>query len=214
MKLIPLCEPVISGNEWKYVKECLDTGWVSSTGKYVDLFEQKICELTGSKYAVACINGTSALHISMIVSGVEEGDEVLVPTLTFIAPVNAIRYVGAFPVFMDCEKMFFNLDIEKLASFCKDECKFDGEILINKKSGRKIKAIIPVHIFGNPCNMNDLMIIASKYNLKIIEDATESLGSKYFEKYTGTMGDLGCFSFNGNKIITTGGGGMVVTNNK
>ncbi len=210
---IPLSIPVITGNEWKYVKECLDTGWVSSKGKYVDLFEERVCEYTGAKYAVACINGTSALHISLLLAGVETGDEVLVPTLTFIAPVNVIRYLNAIPVFFDCEKSFFNIDVDKLENFCEEECEFDGEILINKKSNRKVKAVIPVHIFGNPCNMNKLHHIAFKYNLKVIEDATESFGSRYGNKFTGTIGDFGCFSFNGNKIITTGGGGMIVTDN-
>jgi perosamine synthetase len=213
MDFILLHEPVINGNEWNYVKECLDTGWVSSAGKYVDLFEEKICEYTGAKHAVACVNGTSALHISLLLAGVESGDEVLVPTLTFIAPINTVRYLNAYPVFMDCEKSFFNVDVDKVIQFCEEECEFDGKFLINKKTNRKVKAVIPVHVFGNPCEMNKLIELSAKYNLKIIEDATESLGSKYKEKFTGTLGDLGCYSFNGNKIITTGGGGMIVTNN-
>lgn len=211
---ILLSVPEISGNEWKYIKECLDTNWVSSAGKYVDKFEKEICNFTNAKYAVACINGTAALHISLLVAGVEKGDEVIVPTLTFISPVNTINYVGAHPVFIDSESEFFNIDVQKIEDFCINECHFDGLKLINKNSGRTVKAIIPVHIFGNPCEMDALLDLAKKYNLKIIEDATESLGSKYKTKHTGTIGDIGCYSFNGNKIITTGGGGVIVTDNK
>jgi perosamine synthetase len=211
---ILLSIPEISGNEWKYVKECFDTNWVSSAGKYVDKFEENIKKLTGSKFAIACINGTAALHISLILSDVGQNDEVIVPTLTFISPINVVKYVGAYPVFMDCDEKFFNLDVNKLEKFIKNECNFDGNFLINKKTNRKIKAIIPIHIFGNPCEMDKLLEIGKKYNLKIIEDATESLGSKYKNKYTGTIGDFGCYSFNGNKIITTGGGGILVTNDE
>lgn len=211
---ILLSVPEISGNEWKYIKECLDTNWVSSAGKYVDRFEKEICNLTGAKYAVACINGTAALHISLLVAGIEKNDEVIIPTLTFISPVNTINYAGAHPVFIDSESEFFNIDVQKINEFCTKECSFDGTRLINKKSGRVVKAIIPVHIFGNPCEMEALLDLAEKYNLKIIEDATESLGSKYKNQYTGVIGDIGCYSFNGNKIITTGGGGIIVTNNK
>lgn len=200
--MIPLSEPYIKGNEWKYVKDCLDSGWVSSAGKYVDLFEQKIAEYVGSKYAVAIVNGTSALHISLLLAGVGEGDQVLVPTLTFIAPVNAVKYCGAEPVFMDCDD-HLNLDVEKAGQFLKAEGR-----------GKKVKAVIPVHIFGHPVDMEPLMRLAEKYGLKVIEDATESLGSKYQGKKTGAIGDLGCLSFNGNKIITTGGAGMILTNDK
>lgn len=214
IKPILLSAPEVSGNEWKYIKECLDTNWVSSAGKYVNKYEEEIKNYTGAKYAIACINGTAALHICLILSGVGPNDEVIVPTLTFIAPVNTVRYVGAEPVFMDCDPDYFNIDPVKLNKFITNECDFDGINLINKKTKRKIKAIIPVHIFGNPCEMDSILKIGRKYNLKIIEDATESLGSKYENKYTGTMGEFGCYSFNGNKIITSGGGGMIVTNDK
>lgn len=216
--MIPLSVPEISGNEWKYVKECLDTGWVSSVGSFVDRFEEAICQYTGAKYAVACVNGTAALHISLILAGVESGDEVLVPTLTFIAPVNAIRYVGAYPVFFDCDE-YYNLDVEKLASFLERETYArDGQIF-NKTSHRPIKAILPVHVFGNAARMLEIMDLAEKYGLKVIEDATESLGTVYWKgtlagKHCGTIGHLGCLSFNGNKIITTGGGGMILTNDE
>ncbi|HBW21935.1 MAG: aminotransferase DegT [Elusimicrobia bacterium GWA2_56_46] len=215
---IPLSVPCIEGNAWKYVKECLDTGWVSSAGKYVEIFEQKICGYTKAKYAVAVSNGTVGLYISLKLSGVEPGDEVLVPTLTFIAPVNAIRYLGAEPVFMDCDD-FMNLDPVNMAEFVQSGCRLTKRGLINKKTGRRVKAILPVHIFGNPCDMQAIMGLARKYGLKVIEDATESLGSSYTSgvyenKFTGTIGDLGVYSFNGNKIVTTGSGGMIVTNDK
>ena len=217
-KFIPLSVPSIQGNEWKYVKECLDAEWVSSKGSYVSRFEADLTQYAGVKHAVACSNGTSALHISLILSEVEEHDEVIVPTVTFIAPVNTVRYVRATPIFMDCDDCL-NIDVDKLTEFCDEECDFTGKELINKKSGATIKAIIPVHVFGNPVNIAPLMDLAYKYNLKVIEDAAESLGSyyiggKYNNKKTGTIGDFGCYSFNGNKIITTGGGGMIVTNNQ
>lgn len=213
--IMPLSEPEISGNEWKYIKECLDTGWVSSVGKYVTRFEEMMADYVGADYAVATVNGTSALHISLIAAGVQPGDEVIVPALTFIAPVNAVRYCGAYPVFMDCDPETLCMDILKVIDFIDSECELhkDG-YTYNKNSGRRIVAIIPVHIFGHPVDMNALLNICEKGNIAIIEDATESLGSQYKGIKTGSMGKAGCFSFNGNKIITTGGGGMVVTNDK
>jgi len=215
---IPLSEPNITGNAWKYVKECLDTGWVSSAGAYVETFEKKLCGFTGAKYAVAVVNGTSGLQVALQLSGVEAGDEVIVPTLTFIAPVNAVRYLGAEPVFMDCDS-FMNLDSVKLGEFLKTSCRKSAKGTVNRKTGRLIKAILPVHVFGNPCDMVAIMSIARKYGLKVIEDATESLGSyytagKYKGRHTGTIGDFGVYSFNGNKIVTTGSGGMLVTADK
>ena len=215
---IPLSEPNITGNAWKYVKECLDTGWVSSAGAYVETFEKKLCAFTGAKYAVAVVNGTSGLQIALQLSGVEAGDEVIVPTLTFIAPVNAVRYLGADPVFMDCDN-FMNLDPVKLGEFLKTACRKTVKGTVNRKTGRLIKAILPVHVFGNPCDMVAIMSLARKYGLKVIEDATESLGSyytagKYKGRHTGTIGDFGVYSFNGNKIVTTGSGGMLVTADK
>jgi aminotransferase in exopolysaccharide biosynthesis len=213
--MIPLSEPVFGGNEWKYVKECLDTGWVSSVGKFVDQFEEAICRYTGARFAVATVNGTAALHIALLVAGVKPGDEVIVPTITFIAPVNAVRYVGAFPVFMDCDA-YFNLDVEKVREFLETETVLNNGKCYNRKTGRRIAAIIPVHVFGNPVDLEPLLAVCQDRNIRIIEDATESLGTRYSQgrlkgKHTGTVGDLGCFSFNGNKIITTGGGGMIVT---
>lgn len=217
-EMIPLSVPSIQGNEWKYIKECLDTEWVSSVGKYVNKFESDICAFTGVKYAVACVNGTAGLQMALQIVGVEMGDEVIVSTLTFIAPVNTIRYVGAEPVFMDCDR-YYNVDIEKTIQFIKQETFFRNGITINKKTKRRISAIIPVHVFGNPCDLEELINICNERNIKVVEDATESLGSYYTKglykyKHTGTIGDIGIYSFNGNKIITTGGGGMVVTHNK
>lgn len=212
--IVPLSIPYLNGNEWLYVQECLDSGWVSSAGKFVDRFEQAICAYAGAKYAIACVNGTAGLQVALRLAGVKAGNEVIVPTLTFIAPVNAVKYLNAEPVFMDCDD-FMNLDAEKLEGFCAQECSLTSQGLRNKKSKRIIKAVIPVHIFGNPCDMPQIMRIAKKYQLKVIEDATESLGS-YFSKgryhgcHTGAIGDLGVYSFNGNKIITTGGGGMIL----
>ena len=216
--MIPLSVPSIQGNEWKYIKDCLDTEWVSSAGKYVDLFEQKIAEYTGAKYAIACVNGTAALHISLLLAGVEPGSEVIVPTLTFISPVNVIRYCTAYPVFMDADD-FYNIDIEKTVQFIKEETIFKDGFTYNRKTNRKISAIIPVHIFGNAVDMEKLVPICKERNIKIIEDATESLGTVYTKgkfsgRHTGTIGELGCLSFNGNKIITTGGGGMIITDNE
>lgn len=210
---IPLSEPCISGNEWKYIKDCLDTGWVSSVGSYVTRFEEMIANYVGAKYAVATANGTSALHISLIACGVQPNDEVIVLTLTFIAPVNVIRYCGAYPVFIDCDIDTLCINVQKISDFISNECEQhrDG-YAYNKKTNRKIKAIIPVHIFGHPVDMDDFIKICIACNIDMIEDATESLGSEYKGQKTGSFGKTGCFSFNGNKIITTGGGGMIVTN--
>ena len=220
-KEIVLSEPNICGNEWHYVKECLDSGWVSSAGKYVDLFGKKIEKYTGTKYAVACVNGTSALQVSLFLAGVREGDEVIVPTLTFIAPVNAIAYNGATPVFTDCDD-FYNMDIEKTIDFIQKETKFvsgTSQHTINRKTGNRISAIIPVHVWGNAAKLDDLIPICQERNITVVEDASESLGTyfsdgKFKGKHMGTIAKLGCLSFNGNKIITTGGGGMILTNDK
>lgn len=217
-RFIPLSVPVIQGNEWKYVKECLDTGWVSSAGSDVDKFEQEIANYTGATYAVACINGTAALHIALMLVGVEPDDEVIVPTVTFIAPVNAVKYMHAEPIFMDCDD-FYNIDAEKTKDFIKKATVFRNGASYNKKTGRKISAIIPVHVFGNAVYLDDLVEICQERNIRIIEDAAESLGTRYIggrydSKHTGTIGDIGCLSFNGNKIITAGGGGMILTHNK
>lgn len=212
--VIPLCVPQIEGNEWRYVKECLDSKWVSSVGPFVDSFETMVANYVGADFGIATCNGTAALHIALLTAGVQPDDEVLVPTLTFVAPVNAIRYVGAWPVFIDAEPQYMQLDACKLADFIAKECRWkDGE-LINKSTGRCVRAVLPVHILGHPCDMDPILEIARKYRLVVIEDASESLGARYKGRMVGGMGDLACFSFNGNKLITTGGGGMIVTRNE
>jgi perosamine synthetase len=216
--MIPLSIPQIAGNEWKYIKDCLDTNWISSAGKYVDIFEQKIADYTGAKYAIACVNGTSALHISLKLAGVTAGDEVIAPTLTFIAPINAIAYNGATPIFMDADE-FYNIDTKKTIQFIREKTEFRDGFTFNKLTGRRISAIVPVHIWGNAVWLDDLVGICADRNIAIVEDASESLGSRYTDgrfagKHTGTIGKFGCISFNGNKIITTGGGGMILTDDE
>jgi len=212
---ILLSAPSLSGNEWQYIKECLDTEWVSSAGKYVDLFEEKIAKYTGVKHAVACVNGTSALQVSLRLVGVKPGDEVIVPTLTFIAPINAVAYNGAEPVFMDADQ-YYNIDSEKTIQFIKEETFFKDGYSYSRKSGKRITAILPVHVWGNAVWFDELVGLCNERNIVIVEDASESLGTVYSNgkfkgKQTGTIGKLGCLSFNGNKIITTGGGGMILT---
>lgn len=210
--VIPLIVPEIRGNEWKYVKECLDTNWVSSVGSYVDRFEKMVAERAGTKYAVATVNGTAALHIALMLAGVQEDDEVVVSSLTFIAPANAIRYVGAWPVFIDAEPKYWQINPGGVVDFL-EGCHWDGKVLRNRHTGRRVKAILPVHILGHPADLDPIMAVAAKYSLSVLEDATEGLGALYRGKSLGGVGHAGCFSFNGNKIITTGGGGMLVTNN-
>jgi len=211
--VVPLCVPEIRGNEWKYLKECLDSNWVSSVGVFVDRFERMVADHVGAKYGVATVNGTAALHVALLVAGVRPDDEVLVPTLAFIAPANAIRYIGAWPVFMDAERDYWQMDPQKAVDFLEHECEWSGGALYDKTTERRVKAILPVHILGHPCDMDPIIEMARKYELRVIEDATESLGAKYKGRMVGRLGDIACFSFNGNKIITTGGGGMIVTDN-
>jgi perosamine synthetase len=210
---IPLIVPEIRGNEWKYIKECLDTNWVSSAGSYVDRFEKMVAERAGTKYAVATVNGTAALHIALMLAGVEADDEVVVSSLTFIAPVNTIRYVGAWPAFIDAEPKYWQIDPAGVVDFLDNGCRWDGESLRNRKTGRRVRAILPVHILGHPVDLDPILEVAVKYALPVIEDATEGLAARYRGKNLGSLGHVGCFSFNGNKIITTGGGGMLVTDN-
>ena len=211
---ILLSYPYLHGNEKKYVVDCLDSEWISSSGKYVRDFEDAFAAYTKGSGAVACVNGTAALHISLILSGVQPGEEVIVPALTFISPINTVKYVFAEPVFMDCDD-YLNMDIAKLADFLENECDYcDGKV-INKKSGKRIRAIIPVHIFGSMCDMDQLISLAEQYKLTVIEDATEALGSRMISgrfagQHAGTIGEFGTCSFNGNKIITCGGGGMIL----
>src|SRR3972149_6950111 len=211
---IPLSVPQLVGNEWKYVKECLDTNWVSSVGSFVDRFEQTMASYIGCRKAVATVNGTAALHVALQVAGVQADDEVLVSDLTFIAPVNAIRYLGAWPVFIDAAADYWQMDPQKVRDFLDKQCLWKDGQLRNKSTGRRVSAVLPVHILGHPVDMDPIVELARKYQLKIIEDATECLGAKYKGRMVGSHGDISCFSYNGNKIITTGGGGMIVTDNR
>ncbi|HEY9428674.1 MAG TPA: LegC family aminotransferase [Gemmatimonadaceae bacterium] len=211
---VPLCVPELRGNEWTYVKECLDTNWVSSVGAYVDRFEHAMADRVGVAHAVATVNGTAALHIALQLAGVRADDEVLVSTLTFIAPANAIRYVGAHPVFIDAEPDHWQMDTAKLASFLENDCERQGGELRDRATGRRVSAIVPVHILGHPVEMGAVLELAKRYGLKVVEDATESLGATWRGRPVGQLGDIACFSFNGNKLITTGGGGMLVTDDE
>lgn len=208
---IPLSIPELRGNEWAYIKECLDTGWVSSAGTFVDRFEKQVAEYVGTTNAVATVNGTAALHVALLVAGVQPDDEVLVSTLTFISPVNAIRYANAWPVLIDAEPKYWQMDTQKLSDWLETECQYLRGRLRNRSTGRRVRAIVPVHILGHPVNIEPLVELARKYDLVIIEDATEGLGAEYRGQKVGTLGDIACVSFNGNKIITTGGGGMLLT---
>ena len=215
MGFIPLSIPNFEGNERKYVDDAIDQGWVSTGGAYITKLEKELAKFLHVENVAACQSGTSALHLSLVEAGVNPGDVVLVPPLTFIAAVNPVKYQFATPVFIDCDDSFC-MDPMKLHSFCEEECEWDGEKLIH--NGATVKALVVVHVFGNMADMESIMETAREYNLKVIEDATEALGTKYTEgqykdKYAGTIGDFGCYSFNGNKIITTGGGGAVTSNN-
>lgn len=211
---IPLCVPEIRGNEWIYLKECLDSTYVSYVGPFVTRFEDEFAGRVGTRCAVATVSGTPALHVALLVAGIQPDDEVLVSTLTFIAPVNAIRYTGAWPVFMDAEPNYWQMDPEKVSDFIVHECDWRRGALYNRATSRRVKAILPVHILGHPVDMDPIIALARKYDLAVVEDATESLGAKYKGHSVGQLGDISCFSFNGNKLITTGGGGMIATDNQ
>lgn len=214
-KLIPLSVPNLRGNELEYVTDAIEKEWVSTGGAYIARYETEFANYLNVESAVACQSGTAGLHLALILSGVEKDHEVIVPTLTFIASVNPVKYLQAHPVFMDCDDSLC-MDMGKLKEFCKTECDFIDNKLVNKSTGKHIKAVVVVHVFGNMADMSAVMDIAGEYNLKVIEDATEALGTYYpngrFKgKYAGTIADIGVYSFNGNKIITTGGGGMIVS---
>lgn len=211
---VSLSVPKLCGNEWKYVKECLDTNWVSSVGSFVDRFEQMTADYVGCRRAVATVNGTAAIQVALRVAGVRADDEVLVSDITFIAPVNAIRYLGAWPVLIDAEPDYWQMDPQKVSDFLDRQCKWENGELRNRETGRRVAAILPVDILGHSVDMDAILATAKKYNLPVVEDATESLGAKYKGKKVGNVSDIACFSYNGNKIITTGGGGMIVTNNE
>lgn len=208
---IPLSEPCLGGNEWVYVKECLDTNWVSSVGAFVERFEGLAAATLGVGHAVAMVNGTAALHIALNLVGVEVDDEVVVSDLTFIAPANAVRYQGAWPVFVDAEPRYWQMDPQKLRDFLRKDCAYAGGTLKNRHTGRRVAALLPVHVLGHPCDMDPILEEAGAFDLPVVEDATESLGVRYKGRPAGSFGRMACLSFNGNKILTTGGGGMMVT---
>ena len=213
-RVIPLHEPRFIGNEKKYLNDCIDSTFVSSTGKFVDEFEEKIAKYTGAKYAVATSNGTSALHIALLLANVAKNDEVITQPLTFVATCNAISYCGADPVFIDVDKDTMGLSPSALQTFLEKNTTVTGQQCVNNNTGKIIKACVPMHAFGHPCRIDDIKDICYKYKILLIEDAAESLGSFYKDKHTGTFGQMGVISFNGNKIITGGSGGCVITDNE
>jgi perosamine synthetase len=208
---IPLAVPQLGGNEWAYLKECLDTGWVSSVGPFVDRFERDFAAYLGARHAVAVASGTAALHVALLAAGVQRDDEVPMPSFTFIAPANAVRYAGAWPVFVDAEAATWQMDVALLRDFLRDDCVRSDGVLRNRKTGRRIGAILPVHVLGHPVDMEPLLELAEEFNLPVVEDAAESLGASYRGQPVGRAGQVAAFSFNGNKVMTTGGGGMIVT---
>ena len=211
---IPLHEPRFIGNEKKYLNECIDSTYVSSVGKFVDEFEKKVAQYVGAKYAIATTNGTSALHIALLLSNVTKNDEVITQPLTFIAICNAISYCGAAPVFIDVDKDNMGLSPTALKRFLESNTIIENQQCVNNTTGKIIKACVPMHTFGHPCRIDEIKKICDKYYISLVEDAAESLGSFYKDKHTGTYGQMGVLSFNGNKIITGGGGGCIITNNE
>ena len=211
---LPLHEPVFFGNEKKYLNECIDSTFVSSVGKFVDQFEQMVAEYTGAKYAVATVNGTAALHIALKLVGTDENCEVITQPLTFIATCNAISYCNAKPIFVDVDRDTMGLSPESLKTFLENETIQKDGACYNKKTGKKIIAVVPMHTFGHPCRIDEIAAICDEHNITLIEDAAESLGSYYKDRHTGTFGKIAAFSFNGNKTITTGGGGMIITDDE
>ena len=210
--MIPLSLPNLGGNEWKYVKQCLDTGWISTAGKFVDRFEVEFSKFLNVPAAVSVVNGTAALHIALQLLGVRGGDFVIMPNITFVASANSISYLGASPLLIDIDQETWQMDLNLLEDFLSNDCKIDQSgVLVHLKTGRNITALMIVHVQGNICNIDELLEICDRYNLPVLEDAAEALGTKYKGKYAGTFGEIGCFSFNGNKIMSTGGGGMLVS---
>lgn len=209
---VALHEPTFAGNELLYLKECIASTFVSSVGKFVDRFEADLAAFTGAKYVVAVVNGTAALHVALKLAGVSSGDEVLVPALTFIATANAVTYCGAHPHFVDSEDRTLGVDAEKLRGYLNSQTEQRGGLCVNRATGRVVRALVPMHTFGHPVDVDGLQAVASDFNIALVEDAAESLGSYYRGCHTGTFGLLGTLSFNGNKTITTGGGGAILTN--
>ena len=213
-KFIPLHEPRFNGNERKYLNDCIDSTFVSSVGKYVDTFEKEFAKTVGSKYAIATVNGTAALHISLILADVKKDDEVITQPLTFIATCNAISYIGAKPIFIDVDLDTMGLSPDALKDVLEKNCEVVDNKCVNKTTKKTIKACVPMHTFGHSCRIDEIKDICDTWNITLVEDAAESLGSYYKEKHTGTFGKVSAFSFNGNKIITSGGGGVIVTDDE
>jgi perosamine synthetase len=209
---VALHEPSFNGNEWAYVKECLDSTYVSSVGKFVDRFEKDLAAYTGAKHAVAVVNGTAALHVALRLAGVRPGDEVFVPTLTFVATASAVTYCGATPHFVDSEERTLGLDPQVLREYLQGIAEICSEQCVNRNTGRVIRALVPMHAFGHPMDIEGVLAVARDFHLALVEDAAESLGSTVHGRHTGTFGLLGTLSFNGNKTVTTGGGGAILTN--
>ena len=207
-----LHEPTLAGNEWKYVKDCLDTGWVSTAGKYVETFESMLADITGARHAIATVNGTAALHAAFILGGIQTDNEVIMPALTFVGTANAAAMMGAVPHFADAEERTLGLDPSKLEEYLNDIAEVTPDGCRNKTTDRRIAAVVPVHTFGHPVDLDPLVEICEKFHLTLIEDAAESLGSSYKGTHTGNFGRLSVLSFNGNKTVTTGGGGAILTN--
>lgn len=211
--MIPLSEPSLWGRELEYVTDCLNSGWVSSNGEYIGRLERALEAYVGVDHVVACNCGTSALHVSLILAGVRADDEVIVPAVTFIAPVNAVRYVGALPVFVDCDE-FCSIDVAAASRFLSEECTAVDGVAVNRTTGRRVAAVIPVHVFGTSVDMDAILGLARDHSLAVIEDASEALGSEYKGRRCGGLAPIGCLSFNGNKIVTSGGGGAILTNDE
>jgi len=209
---VALHEPHFGGNEWLYVKECLDSTYVSSVGKFVDRFEAELAAYTGAKYAVAVVNGTAALHVAMRLAGVVSGDEVLIPSLTFVATANAVTYCGAIPHFVDSEERTLGLDPHALRDYLRSAAEIRSGLCVNRATGRVIRSLVPMHAYGHPIDIEGALGIAQDFHLALIEDAAESLGSTVRGRHTGTFGLMGTLSFNGNKTVTTGGGGAILSN--
>ena len=216
--MIPLSVPKIEGNESKYVLDCLNTGWISSAGSYVNQFEDMVAKYSGAKYGVACMNGTVGLHIAQILLGITEDDHVIAPNITFIATLNAIKYTGAQPILIDVDINNWQMDLDLLEQYLEQHTEFkttkSGTFCFDTTTNKRVRVIMPVHVLGNIGDMDRLLAIAKKYHLDIIEDSTEALGATFKNKHAGTFGKIGVFSFNGNKIISTGGGGVIVTDDQ
>ena len=209
---LALHEPEFAGREWEYVKECLDTGWVSSVGAFVDRFERDLAAYTGAAHAVATSNGTSALHVCLLLAGVKPGDEVLIPALTFIATANAVSYAFATPHFVDSEHLSLGVDARKLDAYLRGTARMVEGRCVNRRTGAVIRALVVMHVFGHPADLDALADVANRWGLALVEDAAESLGSSYHGRHTGNVGLVSALSFNGNKVVTTGGGGAILTN--